>query len=782
MSAEPTNFMAHTLDGVGRSAWEPLEHHLREVADLVGGKAGTGGFATAFGAGEIGRLAGLWHDLGKYSLAFQTMLDRSHAGLGHDRVDHSTAGALHAFDSLRRKAGLELAALALAIVIAGHHAGLADLGNSNSVDDSTLWHRLKSPPPESADARSRAPDWLKSETLRAAPRQLVQETTTSPLRRSMFIRMLFSTLIDADRLATERAVNPGVSDLRATQHASVADLRHSLDGYLASKTKSAHPRSVMNEIRAGLLGACRAAAANRPGLFTLTAPTGSGKTLSSMAFALSHAERHGLERVIYAMPFTSVTEQNAGVFRDAFSSIGPDVVLEHHSAYDAEVMGANRGAGADAETVSTSERRRQIAVENWDSRVIVTTNVQLLESLFASDTKRCRKLHRLVRSVIVLDEAQSLPVELLRPSLAALEELVAMYGATVVLCSATMPAVMRRREFPIGLEPGKVIEIVPDPAQVAASMRRVDVRVVGSLSDEQLASEVARRDRALLVLNTRPHAARVFRMLEGMAPDVLHLSASMCPAHRSDRVQELKRRLREKRACRVVSTQVVEAGIDIDFPVVFRAMAGLDSIVQAAGRCNREGHESRGEVVVFETDEAPPGDIALAAASAREVLGHGEGQPAPDALDLRTIEQFFRLRYWSKGPPEPGWDGRIGPDGRRCGITKMLENLSFASASQGYRIIEDGMVGVVVPYGDRGVGLCEKVAGSHKLSPQLQRETRRRAQRYTVAIRPWQVKKLMEVGLCKPTESGIIVLGAEAYDENVGLCCDAEPDPARWMV
>lgn len=784
MNAEQAICMAHTLDGFGRSAWEPLEHHLRQVAEIIGGKDGACGFATPFGADEIGRLAGLWHDLGKYSRAFQSMLDRSHAGLGHDRVDHSTAGALHAIETLGKTAGLQHAALALAFVIAGHHAGLADLGTSNSVEDSSLLRRLKSPPPECADARSRAPDWLKSESLRAVPRQLVQETTTSPLRRSMFIRMLFSTLIDADRLATERAVNPDVSDLRERQHPTIAELRHALDQYLASKTSGVTSRSRMNEIRASLLAACRAAAAHRPGLFTLTAPTGSGKTLSSMAFALGHAERHGLERVIYAMPFTSVTEQNAEVFRDAFRSIGRDVVLEHHSAYDSDSSRdpSSRGAAADGETASPAERRRQLAVENWDARVIVTTNVQLLESLFASETRRCRKLHRLARSVIVLDEAQSLPVELLRPTLAALEELVAMYGVTVVLCSATMPAVMRRREFPIGLDPAKVIEIVPNQAELATTMRRVDVRVVGSLSDEQLADEIAGRERALLVLNTRAHAARVFRMLEGLATDVLHLSASMCPAHRSDWVRIIKEKLAAKRPCRVVSTQVVEAGIDIDFPVVYRAMAGLDSIVQAAGRCNREGSKSRGEVVVFETDESPPGDIGAAAASTREVLAHDEGKPAPDPLGLNTIEHFFRQLYWSKGPPEPGWDGRIRPDGRRCGITKMLEELNFASASRNYRIIEDGTVGVVVPYGEVGTRLCEEVARSHMTNSERQRDTRRRAQRYTVAIRPWQVKKLVDAGLCQLTESGLMVLAEEAYGEKVGLRCDAEPDPSRWMV
>lgn len=246
------------------------------------------------------------------------------------------------------------AALALAFVIAGHHAGLADLGTSNSVDESSLFRRMSSPPPECQDARSHAPEWLRTETLRRVPRQLGHDTQAPPIRRSMFIRMLFSALIDADRLATEQAVSPKASDLRPTVHPRIAELRLALDTHLESMVDRAQPPSGINQIRAGLLGNCRAAAAKCPGLFTLTAPTGSGKTLSSMAFALAHAERHGLERVIYALPFTSVTEQNAGVFRDAFASIGPDVVLEHHSAYDSEhaQSHASRGVGAGRDDIA----------------------------------------------------------------------------------------------------------------------------------------------------------------------------------------------------------------------------------------------------------------------------------------------------------------------------------------------------------------------------------------------------------------------------------------------
>jgi len=431
-------------------------------------------------------------------------------------------------------------------------------------------------------------------------------------------------------------------------------LRSALDAHIDRLTASKREQSgVVNTQRAALLAACRDAAALPPGLFSLTAPTGSGKTLSSMAFALRHAEKHGLRRVIYALPFTSVTEQNAEVFRAAFAASGDRAVLEHHSAYRPSSQDEGH----------PTEVWRRLAVENWDAPVVVTTNVQLLESLFSANPSDCRKLHRIAKSVIVLDEAQSLPVKLLKPTLAALDELARSYGTTVVLCSATMPAVTAREGFEIGLR--GVREIVPEPEAMSRAMRRADVERVGTLADEELAERIAAEPGVLTIVNTRGHAARLYELVRTRATCVLHLSALMCPAHRSIRVAQIKRLLADGKECRVVSTQVVEAGVDIDFPVVFRAMAGLDSIVQAAGRCNREGGLARGRVVVFDTDEKPPPDIGRAAGDTAQVL-----MPGVDALDLGIIERYFSLHYWTRSAE---WDGGFGSDGRSICLTGMLE-------------------------------------------------------------------------------------------------------------
>ncbi len=391
---------AHTLPERPSSDWEPLERHLQEVAQGNGLFPGAAGFAAAFGASDLARLAGLWHDLGKYAPAFQQYLHDSADGrpVARGSVDHATAGALHAITRDKQLG------LLLAFVIAGHHAGLADLGqrSANNEHESSLLARIFRAEQTGSVSRSAidaAPAHITSQPFPPPPALLTKPVDDAPLRVSLFIRMLFSCLIDADRLATEAFANPQQGGSRPREHASIVELRRTLDKHLEDFAGShAAELSPVNAIRARLLGMCRRKAELPPGLFSLTAPTGSGKTLSSMAFALRHAERHGMRRVIYALPFTSVTEQNARVFREAFAPLGERVVLEHHSAY------------RPSEEISDQPKEvwRRLAAENWDAPVIVTTNVQLLESLFSENPSRCRKLHRIAGSVIVLDEAQAL--------------------------------------------------------------------------------------------------------------------------------------------------------------------------------------------------------------------------------------------------------------------------------------------------------------------------------------------------------------------------------------
>lgn len=754
---------AHTIDGFTDEHWEPLPQHLHEVSELAGE------FASRFGARELGLVAGLWHDLGKYAPEFQAYLRASHAGAPSVRVDHATAGALHA----ARAGAPKPSALLLAYIIAGHHAGLADYqsgyvpGDESSTGPRPLLDRLRNPRPETVSALRTAPASLLGRLLPDLPQCVLPKSDSEDrLAFQLLIRMVFSCLIDADRLATERFTHPALSKAREYSRPSVRDLRVALDAHLKSFACDQLPLpNSVSGLRASLLRACRECAAEDRRVFTLTAPTGSGKTLSSLAFALGHAEQHGLDRVIYTLPFTSVTEQNAGVFREVFSSLGEDVVLEHHSAVRTDTR------EKDGPDQDERERRRSMAAENWDARLIVTTNVQLLESLFASSTSACRKLHRIARSVIILDEAQALPVDLLCPTLGVLQELVTCFGCTVVLCSATMPAVVYRNDFPIGLKDTR--EIAPDPSGFASAMRRTTIVRIGECKDEQIAEQMTSEPQVLTIVNTRKHAARLYALLRSRATHVYHLSALMCPEHRSARVAHVKRLLSKNRECRLVSTQVVEAGIDIDFPVVYRAFAGLDSIVQAAGRCNREGNRERGVVRVFTTDVKPPMGMQPAMSATRDTLD----DPSADPLDPTTIQKFFELLYWTKGGPEPRWDGPIGEDHRRRGggITKLLaarSGICFNTVSKMYKLIDDWACPVVVPYGVRGELLCQELRESHKVVSSQYRE----AQRYTVCIPPYSYRELVKVGVIFETECGVAVVCDEKYyDNETGLRIDMLP-------
>jgi CRISPR-associated endonuclease/helicase Cas3 len=683
--ANPLIF-AHSLFSEAEENWELLADHLALVGKM------TEQFADRFGASGLGDVAGRLHDIGKMSLAFQSYIKGNGALKG---PDHATAGAREAEIFY----GPQLGRI-LAYCIAGHHAGLADGGSEHM--PGTLLHRLKTKPLEFYGGWEAHAGGLPEMKLMPAP--LKVKSQYPGFERAFFIRMLFSALVDADFLATEHFyANAKNETVRRGFVNSLETLRERLDRKLAQMSSTT---TEVKRLRSHILNHVRAQANQPPGLFSLTVPTGGGKTLTSLAFALDHAIAHGLDRIVYVIPYTSIIEQTAQVFRGAVGDEGD--VLEHHSAVEWDPKGSEQGDDEGREGLKKLRRD----AENWDVRIVVTTSVQFFESLFAARTSTCRKLHNLAKSVIILDEAQTLPLPLLRPCMAAIETLAAGYRASVVLCTATQPALNKQDGFkPGGLE--NVRELAPDPQALYTKLKRVRVEIAPEpVSDELLAAKLRTQDQVLCIVNSRTHARDLFGQIKD-ALGARHLTTLMCPLHRRAALAEIRHELTEGKPVRLIATSLIEAGVDVDFPVVWRAMAGLDSIAQAAGRCNREGLRAEGVVHVFRPVEVdgrkqPPAMEQFAAAT-REVLRAHGGDP----LGLEAIKAYFSLVYWSKGPDELDAAMLGEKPNQTQGILNAIKdtagtlNFPFTQIASAFRFIEDMMQPVIVPY--RAAGQLESV-------------------------------------------------------------------------
>lgn len=761
-----------------------LNEHLREVARIAQE------FASPLNSGNWAYLAGLWHDLGKYRPGFQQYIrqvngqDASIEGKlpSGSQKTHSAAGALHALRSLEERFGAAGGTLgrALAYVIAGHHAGLGDwvagldtrlLGTGAPNSECEYSESL-------ATARERAGDLLalpESFTLASALAAIPGPKSPQPLTTSLWIRMLFSALVDADFLDTERFLNIGQAERRAG-YPPLTTYARQLGSHLTEKAAHvAHlgrDQDPVMRARAQVLQQCLTKAQLPAGVFTLTVPTGGGKTLSSLSFALQHALAHGHQRVIYAIPYTSIIEQTADVFGSIF---GAAHVVEHHSQ-------------ADIDDRDESQRSR-LACENWDAPLIVTTNVQLFESLFAARTSRCRKLHNIANSVIVLDEAQLLPPDFLQPILDALNVLVTHYGVTVLLCTATQPTLgdstrFDPRQSMRGLPPAT--NIIDNEAELFAALQRVDIEWPADLHTPlptaELVSRLAEHECVLVVVNTRKDAAEIMNALDAATGDAtVHLSAAMCGQHRADVIAHIRLRLKARRdgtdtrALRVVSTQLVEAGVDIDFPVVFRALAGLDSVAQAAGRCNREGllpNGRRGQAVVF-VREIPKLllQVRNGAQATRSVV-----QGGGDALMPAAFERYFPLYYADFSSRD------------KHGIVEHLRKNSklefeFRSAADKFRLVDGAdQVTVIVPY------TSESAASIEPLITQLSqgatdRWLLRKLQRYTVTVRRKLVATWQARGDVRELVPGMYLLTDELrYHDRLGLMPDDQPLDAASLV
>ena len=627
------------------------------------------------------------------------------------------------------------------------------IGKSNVCGTTSLNERLKQVSP------IELPDWLElpEYEIPVPLKKLAQKEGVPHFEIQFFIRMLFSALVDADCVETERFDTP---DAPRGWSGSLNDLRDALDDHLSSFSSA---RGTVNQLRAEVLNSATRCATEQPGMFSLTVPTGGGKTLSSLRFALDHALLHSkLRRVIYVVPFTSIIEQTADVFRKALKD--DDAVLEHHSAFDFQNI-------PDENKV----KRLKLAAQNWDRPIVVTTAVQFFESLFANRTSKCRKLHNIAGSVIVFDEAQSLPLSFLRPCLATIRELTRGYDCSAVLCTATQPAIfdedgLKARE---ALPRAETREIAPDPNRLYDHLKRVKVVHRGTLTNAELIEQVCNHS-ALVIVNNKKQARALFNELRGEG--VFHLTTNMTAVHRSAVLKEVRKRLPNQPVL-LIATALVEAGVDLDFPEVWRAVAGLDSIVQAAGRCNREGKLECGRVFVFNPEDGypPPPELERNAEIARRIMI----EHADDPLSPEAVNAYFKALFWSS-PAE--LDNRSIMK-QICGSGNQI-NYPFADIAADFTLIEDYAMPLIL-----GCGLWGMDADARGLldnSPHAG-SIARALQRYTIGVSPKIMHNLIEVNAAsivrrEEFDKQFVVLDNERlYDNEAGFSPE-HPDDLRDLI
>ncbi|MCX8508971.1 MAG: CRISPR-associated helicase Cas3' [Rhodobacteraceae bacterium] len=649
-------FYAHSGTSTDRSDWQLLPDHLNKTASFAAER----GHALLLAA--TAHLAGAYHDLGKYDPAFDRILRGENV-----QVDHSTAGAKLLLD--RAPPQMKPLAEILAYTILGHHAGLPDRQMGESAMAERIANHSYRIPQTILDACQ--PDFT---AAAAEVVRLIRKGPDCGFDASVATRMAFSCLVDADFRDTEAfyaRINGTQPDrVWPSLPALLPQLRAAFDGGIAQFMGTTD----LNHLRSNILTHVRAQAPQRPGLFTLTVPTGGGKTLASMGFALDHAAAHGHRRIIYAIPYTSIIDQTAKQFCGMF---GDAVVLEHHSAIEAEQPG----------TAECDKLR--LAMEDWAAPIVVTTNVQLFESLFAARPSRCRKLHNIAGSVIVLDEAQALPRKLLLPTLRMIDTLAHHYGCTIVLCTATQPAFDSRQLKGGGL-PLEGRELAPDPAGLASRLRRARIVQGEAMNDAALIAALRPHPQALMIVNSRKHALNLFRQaqIEGL-DGMVHLSTRQFPAHRRRILNRVKERLKAGLPCRLIATSLVEAGVDVDFPIGWRAEAGLDSVVQAAGRVNREGTRDWQDstLTVFTAPDNPaPAEVAELAKAMRSTAGKFDDLLAPAA-----IQDWFDEVYWKAQP------ARLGSKMAECFVLGRGTDFPFRTVAEDYRMIDSPMVPVIIP-------------------------------------------------------------------------------------
>ena len=747
------SYYAHTAtqpDGTNdpnTERWQLLATHLRNVAELAEK------FAAPFNLCAEARLAGLLHDLGKYADRFQGRL-KNPAIQG---INHWAAGTALA---------AKLKAWAVAFAADGHHTGIPALNESEAglplratvqkFEDNICRLELTGQCPESlGDLLSRfAEDSLELPPF--SPSKILDK-----FAESFRARMLFSCLVDADFLDTERHFQPGQDEQRSIPDLQAERALEILKQHLAAKSGG----GPVNQLRNQLLHDCLRAAAKPPGLFTLTAPTGSGKTLSSLAFALQHIVHHNatlapddpsrFRRIIVVIPYTSIIEQTARIYRDELFApeFGEQYVLEHHSAVAPRELKDDRCRDAEEDRM----RRARLVAENWASPLVVTTNVQFFESLFSNRPSDCRKLHNIGRSVVLFDEVQTLPPRLVPSLLSGVRLLTRDYGVTAVFMTATQPAFASAGEaLPYDWQPEPISS---NEAGLAEALRRTKVHLPKpgeSFAWVDIAAKLAAQPQVLCVVNTTKDARELFRLVQHLQPEgVFHLSARLCPAHRQAKLKHIRDQLSAGQPCRLVSTQLIEAGVDVDFPIAYRALGPLDSIIQTAGRCNREGRQAApGPVIVFRPAEMklPPGAYALATAKTQEFLARHPDAPLHQP---EIYQKYFAELYQLVGPEKAEADK----------VFKFSTDFNFPAAAETCQLVGNETHAVLVKW-RRGAELAEKLGQVKYLTAAECRE----AQRYSVNLFQGEFIDAQARGyVYQPAKDWNFWVWNSDYDESLGL-------------
>ena len=689
------------------------DEHQRGVAELASK------FAGVFGMAEWGRVLGLLHDKGKEQKAFQQHIIKESGLNPETSVDgdyrHAYVGALIA------KKLFPKFHLLMDNALMGHHRGLYDDGDMREI--------MKSPIPDEVGI-----DEIIS--------NLEKPRVEKPNDIHHLERMLYSCLVDADFLDTEAFMQPEQSRLRGN-HDSLAILEKRLETFLTGLKENA-PDTEVNKIRKEVQNWCVKESINPPCFYSLTVPTGGGKTLASVLWAIKHAIKNDLKRIIIAIPYTSIITQTASVLRNIF---GVENVLEHHSNVD-------RSAFDDKELV----QKMKLAAENWDYPIIVTTNVQLFESLFSNKPSDCRKLHNIAKSVLILDEVQTLPTDFLQPIVDTFDTFKRVFGISVLFTTASQPVLSGLIQ---GVNPlvsfeglSDIHEIIPKEANLHNRLRRVELSFEEAPKNyDEVAEELSHHSRVLCIVNTRNDAKEIYSRLpqEGIC---LHLSRMMCPDHVMETIDKVKLALRESSntTIRVVATQLIEAGVDIDFPVVFRQEAGLDSVLQAAGRCNREGKLNRGKTFVFGLQKPLPPGFMTQTNNARLAMGKEYDWFSPEAMEAYFRQLYSRVDSFDK-----------------ANIKDLLykREMQFEKAASKFQLIDDKTTSIIVNW-KNSMDLVERLIKEGPLYSLI-----KALAQFSVNVRNGDVRKLTEAGAIEVVFEGIYAIRDKSfYNSEVGLITD----------